>query len=118
MSSPTFEQRPWGRFWVLADAAECKVKRLEVDPSQRLSYQRHAQRREHWLVVTGVATITLDDVEHTRRVGESIDIAQGAWHRLANRGVELLTVIEVQLGEYFGEDDIERRSDDYGRANG
>jgi mannose-6-phosphate isomerase-like protein (cupin superfamily) len=118
MPSPSFEQRPWGRFWVLSDAADCKVKRLEVDPGQRLSYQRHAKRREHWLVVAGVATITLDDVEHTRGIGEAIDVPQRAWHRLANRGSEVLAVVEVQLGEYFGEDDIERRSDDYGRADG
>jgi mannose-6-phosphate isomerase len=116
MTNPEFEQRPWGRFWVLSDAADGKVKRLEVDPGQRLSYQRHAKRREHWLVVAGVASITLDDVEHTRRVGEAIDVPQGAWHRLANRGDVVLAVVEVQLGTYFGEDDIERRSDDYGRA--
>lgn len=116
MSSADFEARPWGRFWVLSDRPECKVKRLEVDPGQRLSYQRHSKRREHWVVVQGQASITLDDVEHTRGVGEAIDIPSGAWHRLANRGAELLAVVEVQLGSYFGEDDIERRSDDYGRV--
>jgi len=117
MGSPAFEERPWGRFWVLADDADCKVKRLAVDPGQRLSYQRHARRSEHWVVVHGVATITLDGVELTRRVGEAIDIPSGAWHRLANRGEAPLSVIEVQLGEYFGEDDIERRNDDYGRVS-
>lgn len=117
MSPADFEERPWGRFWVLSDAADCKVKRLEVDPGKRLSYQRHARRREHWMVVSGVAHVTLDDVEHRRGVGETIDIPRGAWHRLANRGAELLAVVEVQLGDYFGEDDIERKSDDFGRAN-
>jgi len=116
MNSPDFEQRPWGRYFVLADAADCKVKRLEVDAGKRLSYQRHARRCEHWFVVDGVATVTIDGVEQRRTRGESIDVPVGAWHRLANLGERTLVVVEVQLGDYFGEDDIERQSDDFGRV--
>jgi len=114
--SPTFERRPWGTFTVLADAADCKVKRLTVDPGQRLSYQRHQRRSEHWVVVVGRALVTLDGVDHRLEPGEAIDIPRGAAHRVTNAGTEELVFIEVQLGDYFGEDDIERLSDDYGRT--
>jgi mannose-6-phosphate isomerase len=113
--SPSFERRPWGTFTVLADADDCKVKRLTVDPGQRLSYQRHQRRSEHWVVVVGRALVTLDGVDHRLQPGDAIDIPQGAAHRVTNTDTEELAFIEVQLGEYFGEDDIERLSDDYGR---
>ena len=95
-----------------------KVKRLTVDPGQRLSYQLHHRRAEHWVVVEGEARITLDDVIHTLGPGQSIDIPKGARHRIENPaepGGARLTFVEVQQGDYFGEDDIVRFDDDYGR---
>jgi mannose-6-phosphate isomerase-like protein (cupin superfamily) len=110
------EVRPWGSFTVLDDAATHKVKSLVVQPGHRLSYQRHERRSEHWFVVTGTATVTIDDHEQQLERGQYVDIPARAWHRLENRGTDALTIIEVQHGSYFGEDDIERRSDDYGRV--
>ncbi|MCH7788821.1 MAG: phosphomannose isomerase type II C-terminal cupin domain [Acidobacteria bacterium] len=110
-----FDERPWGNYQVLADESDHKVKRITVHPSQRLSYQRHQQRSEHWFVTQGTATVTLDGDVIERGSGTSIDIPAGAAHRVANAGPENLVFIEVQLGTYFGEDDIERLEDDYGR---
>ncbi|MBA2495519.1 MAG: phosphomannose isomerase type II C-terminal cupin domain [Acidimicrobiia bacterium] len=110
------DERPWGSYTVLDDAPDHKVKRIEVLPGKRLSYQRHARRAEHWFVVSGTAEVTLDGDVVVLRPGEAIDIAQGAAHRVANPGEALLVFVEVQHGEYFGEDDIERLDDDYGRA--
>jgi mannose-6-phosphate isomerase-like protein (cupin superfamily) len=107
---------PWGHWEVLLDTPTYKVKRLTVWPGERLSYQKHFQREEHWTVVQGEALITLNDVELQRAAGEAIDIPREAWHRLANPGVSDLVVIEVQCGDYLGEDDIVRRQDNYGRA--
>jgi len=112
-----FDERPWGSFTVLDDElADHKVKRLVVAPGKRLSYQRHARRTEHWFVVSGTATVTLDGVEHEVPAGASIDIALGQAHRCENRGATPVVFIEVQRGTYFGEDDIERLEDDFGRA--
>ena len=86
-ASPTFDRRPWGTYAVLDDGDDCKVKRMTVDPGQRLSYQSHAHRAEHWVVVRGVATVTLDGTDHTVEPGRSIDIPLGAAHRVANHGV-------------------------------
>jgi mannose-6-phosphate isomerase len=116
-TSPTFEERPWGSFTVLVDADTHKVKTITVDPGQRLSYQKHARRAEHWFVVEGTATVTLDDVVHTVPTGGAIDIPTGAAHRMQNTGDQPLVFIEVQQGDYFGEDDIVRLQDDYGRSN-
>ena len=116
-SDPTFEARPWGSFTVLDDQATHKVKSLTVNPGHRLSYQQHARRSEHWFVVTGTATVTLDGREATIERGECIDIPLHSWHRMENRCAEPLVFIEVQQGDYFGEDDIVRASDDYGRVN-
>lgn len=107
---------PWGHWEVLLDTPTYKVKRLTVRPGERLSYQKHFQREEHWTVVQGEALITLNDVEIQRAAGEAIDIPREAWHRLANPGASDLVVIEVQCGDYLGEDDIVRRQDNYGRA--
>lgn len=85
-------------------------------PGQRLSLQRHQHRREHWFFVTGHAEVTLDEDLLVMSAGQAIDIAQGQWHRARNHGDSPLVFIEVQTGSYFGEDDIERRDDDYGRA--
>ena len=92
-----------------------KVKRIEVLPAKRLSYQKHARRAEHWMVVKGVGRVTLDDQEITVRTGETIDIAVGAAHRIENPGSELLVFIEIQRGDYLGEDDIVRLQDDFNR---
>jgi mannose-6-phosphate isomerase len=111
------EARPWGEFFVLSDEVTHKVKRIVVRPGQRLSYQKHARRSEHWFVVGGTATVTLDGVEHTVRPGEAIDIPVGTAHRVENRDGVDLVFVEVQHGSYFGEDDITRLDDDYGRVN-
>ena len=111
-----FDRRPWGNYTVLEEASSFKVKRIEVLPGKRLSYQKHSQRAEHWFVVEGTAKVTLDDKEITVRAGESIDIPIGAAHRVENPGDEDLIFIEVQRGNYLGEDDIVRLHDDYGRT--
>jgi mannose-6-phosphate isomerase-like protein (cupin superfamily) len=116
MSDPVSEARPWGTFTVLADATGHKVKSLTVHPGHRLSYQRHTRRAEHWFVVAGCATVTLDGADHVVDTGQHIDIPRAAWHRVENRGSVDLVIVEVQHGDYFGEDDIERAADDYGRA--
>jgi mannose-6-phosphate isomerase len=110
-----FDRRPWGSYTVLEEDRGFKVKRIEVLPGKRLSYQKHAQRAEHWFVVEGTAKVTLDDREITVRAGEAIDIPIGAAHRVENPGDENLVFIEVQRGSYLGEDDIVRLQDDYGR---
>lgn len=111
----TFETRPWGSFRVLADTPSYKAKSIVVLPGQKLSYQSHNKRAEHWTVVSGIATVTLDDKEHTLRAGEHIFIPLKAKHRIANPGNTPMEFVEVQTGSYFGEDDIVRYSDDYGR---
>jgi mannose-6-phosphate isomerase len=115
-NSPKFDQRPWGTFTVLDEGDDFKVKRIEVLPGKRLSYQKHAQRAEHWVVVRGIAKVTLDDRDVEIKSGEAIDIAIGAAHRVENPGDELLVFIEVQRGNYLGEDDIVRLQDDFGRT--
>ena len=91
-------------------------ERIEVLPGKRLSYQKHAQRAEHWIVVQGTAKVTLDDEEINVPAGEAIDIGVGSAHRVENADTELLVFIEVQRGAYLGEDDIVRLQDDFGRA--
>src|SRR5207302_10634702 len=115
-NSPKFDHRPWGTFTVLDEGEEFKVKRIEVLPGKRLSYQKHAQRAEHWVVVQGTAKVTLDDRDIVVTTGQAIDIAVGSAHRVENPGDELLIFIEVQRGSYLGEDDIVRLQDDFGRA--
>ena len=112
-----FDRRPWGSYTVLEEASSFKVKRIEVLPGKRLSYQKHSQRAEHWFVVEGTAKVTLDDNEITVHAGESIDIPIGSAHRVENPGDETLIFIEVQRGTYLGEDDIVRLQDDYGRTS-
>jgi mannose-6-phosphate isomerase len=113
---PKFDRRPWGTFQVLDDGDAFKVKRITVDPGQRLSYQYHDRRAEHWVVVEGTAVVTLDEVDHEVPAGRHIEIGKGVRHRVRNDGAAALTFIEVQTGDYFGEDDIVRLDDDYGRA--
>jgi len=115
-TSPTFDRRPWGTFTVLDEGEGFKVKRIEVLPGKRLSYQQHAQRAEHWVIVQGTAKVTLDGQDVIVNPGEAIDIAIGTAHRVENPGDELLVFIEVQRGNYLGEDDIVRLQDDFGRV--
>jgi len=110
-----YEERPWGSFTVLDEASGYKVKRIEVLPQKRLSYQKHKHRAEHWMVVGGVAKVTLDGKEITVPTGGVIDIPLEAAHRIENVGAEKLVFIEIQRGSYLGEDDIQRLQDDYGR---
>jgi mannose-1-phosphate guanylyltransferase/mannose-6-phosphate isomerase len=112
----SFETRPWGRFEILRDEAHYKTKKISVLPGQKLSYQSHKSRAEHWIIIKGEAEVTLNDKITELAKGESIYIPQGAKHRIANVGSQLMEFIEVQTGEYFGEDDITRYSDDYGRS--
>ena len=110
-------ERPWGKYYVLEDGENYKLKRIEVNAGHRLSYQYHHHRQEFWTVVQGEAVVVLDGVEHVVKYGESIFIPLGAKHRIENRSSELLVFIEVQTGTYFGEDDIIRLEDDYARGN-
>ena len=116
-NSPVFDRRPWGEFHVLDEAEGFKVKRIEVLPNKRLSYQKHAHRAEHWFVVRGTAKVTLNGEEILVKTGEAIDIPLGAAHRVENTEEETLVFIEVQRGDYLGEDDIERLQDDFGRTS-
>jgi mannose-6-phosphate isomerase len=114
--TPEFEERPWGSFTVLDEGENYKVKRIEVSPGKRLSYQRHTRRAEHWYVVRGIAKVTLNGAEILLKKGEAVDIGIGDAHRVENPSSdELLAFVEVQTGDYFGEDDIERLDDDFGR---
>jgi len=107
--------RPWGSYTVLENGDRYRVKRLTLLPGRRLSLQRHYNRSEHWVVVRGTARIIMDGEERVLRPGESTFIPIGSVHRLENPGKIDLEVIEVQIGEYLGEDDIERLEDDYKR---
>ena len=118
MSEQEYSERPWGNYTVLSDdAPDHKVKRLVVHPGKRLSYQRHAQRAEHWFIVSGTATVTLDGAVTEVPAGGSIDIPLEGAHRIANEGTTDVVLIEVQRGSYFGEDDIVRLEDDFGRVD-
>lgn len=110
------DHRPWGFYEVLSDKPDHKVKRITVYPAKRLSLQRHQKRSEHWHIINGNAVVTLDTEEVRLKEGDSIDIPLGVAHRIANEGNENVVFIEVQRGEYFGEDDIERLEDDFGRV--
>jgi mannose-6-phosphate isomerase len=111
-----YDERPWGNYTVLDEGEGYKVKRIEVLPGKRLSYQKHAHRGEHWMMVQGEGVVTLDGRDIRVPTGETIDIPQGAAHRIANAGAETLIFIEIQRGDYLGEDDIVRLQDDFGRA--
>jgi mannose-6-phosphate isomerase len=108
-TSPLYDERPWGSFTVLDEGENFKVKRIEVLPGKRLSYQKHAQRAEHWMVVSGAGLVTLNDEEINVAAGETIDVPIGAKHRVENPGAEKLIFIEIQRGAYLF-------SDDFGRA--
>ena len=110
------DERPWGSYTVLGEDATHKVKRIMVAPGMRLSYQVHRQRSEHWFVVQGRGVATLDGVHIEVGPNVTIDVPAGVAHRIENVGHDDLVFIEVQHGAYFGEDDIVRLEDDFGRV--
>ena len=110
------DHRPWGYYTVLAEETDHKVKRIVVYPGKRLSLQKHQKRAEHWYVLSGEGIVTLDGQRLNKKCGDSVDIRCGSAHRIENPGYVDLSFIEVQTGRYFGEDDIERLEDDYGRS--
>ena len=108
-------ERPWGRYEVLQEGGTYKVKSIHVSPGKRLSYQRHQKRSEHWYITDGTGEVKLDgEIQKVSR-GSTVEIPQGMLHRISNTGSNELIFIEVQTGSYFGEDDIERVEDDFGR---
>ena len=109
-------ERPWGSYLVLDEDTSYKIKRIEVKPGERLSLQMHHHRSEHWIVVSGTALVTCGDQQKVVNVNESTFIPIGQNHRLENPGKIALVIIEVQSGEYLGEDDIVRFDDDYDRC--
>ena len=108
--------RPWGSYTTMDESQRSKIKNITVMPGKKLSLQRHNHRSEHWVVVKGMAWINVDSKEFYLRQGESTFIKAGIQHRLSNPGTIPLEIIEVQLGDYVGEDDIERLEDDFGRV--
>lgn len=110
------EERPWGTFYVIHDQKKYKIKRLEINPGKRLSYQYHLKRSETWVIIKGTPTIVLDDQVKKYYEGETMVIKQGVRHRIENNSEEIIIIIEVQTGSYFGEDDIIRIKDDYNRT--
>jgi mannose-6-phosphate isomerase len=110
------ELRPWGSFTTLEEGRGYKIKRIEVKPGHRLSLQMHHHRSEHWIVVSGTAKVTCGDQEKLLFSNQSTYVPACTNHRLENPGVIPLILIEVQNGEYLGEDDIVRFQDDYSRA--
>lgn len=109
------DERPWGRYKVIEERPGFKVKVLEVRPGARLSLQRHDHRGEHWVVVQGTADVVCGDRELQLQAGEHIHIPPQTNHRLGNSADQPLALVEVQLGDYLGEDDIVRLDDDYQR---
>jgi len=116
------EVRPWGQFQILFESPITKVKHITVNPAAdshpdgtRLSLQSHEKREEHWIIIKGEAEVTVDEDIRTYTAGQVIMIPKGAKHRIANKSKEPVEFIEVQLGNYFGEDDIVRYQDDYNR---
>lgn len=109
--------RPWGTYTVLEDTSGYKIKRIEVKPGKRLSLQKHFHRNEHWIILNGTATVTVGEKSYLVQPNESTYIKAGEVHRLANLGKIPLIMIEAQVGEYTGEDDIVRIEDDYDRGD-
>ena len=108
-------ERPWGRYEVLQESPTFKVKTIHVNPGMRLSYQRHQKRAEHWFVATGTGEVTIEGITSPVSPGSTVDIGVNQLHRISNTGSTELIFVEVQTGTYFGEDDIERVEDDFGR---
>ncbi len=111
-----FSQRPWGTYQVLHTSSSSQVKEIHVRAGARLSYQVHEKRAEHWYITQGPALVTIDGVTKNLHTGDAVDIAVGVAHRIAAPETNSVTFIEVQTGTYFGEDDIIRLDDDFGRS--
>ena len=109
------EKRPWGKFFVIEEHRDYKIKRIEVEPGNRLSYQYHKFRSEVWVIISGTGKVIIEDKVKSFKKGDIIKISKGSKHRIINDGKEQVVFIEVQTGTYFGEDDIVRISDDYNR---
>ena len=108
--------RPWGHYDVLYGGDDFKAKTITVKPGKRLSYQKHARRSEHWFIVKGTGAVVLDGHSSVVTAGSAVDVPVGVPHRISNTGLEDLVFVEVQHGDYFGEDDIVRLEDDFGRS--
>ena len=108
--------RPWGNYTVISESKRCKIKRIEVSLGQRLSLQMHHHRSEHWIVISGTAKVTCGGQELVLSINQSTFVPALTEHRLENIGKIPLVLIEVQTGEYLGEDDIVRLADDYQRV--
>ena len=116
MSVTTGYIKPWGSYSITLESSKCKVKTVEVEPKHRLSYQYHTKRDENWVIIQGIAKVTIDGKIEYLKAGNQTTIKRLQKHRVENVGKELLIFIEVQTGEYFGEDDIVRIEDDYDRV--
>lgn len=112
----TTEVRPWGGYTILLDTDYCKVKKLFLNPKKRFSLQLHHKRTETWTVVKGKLEITVGNKKRIYTYGETVSVPVGTKHRIENIGNEIAEIIEVQTGTYFGEDDIVRFEDDFGRV--
>jgi mannose-1-phosphate guanylyltransferase len=117
MKNENLFERPWGTYFNALEEPGFKIKKIVVKPDSRLSLQSHVHRSEHWVVVQGSALITLDEKEIKMERDQYIYIPKGSIHRLQNLGQEDLILVEVQLGNYLGEDDIKRYQDDYNRLS-
>jgi mannose-6-phosphate isomerase-like protein (cupin superfamily) len=111
----TTENRPWGNYTVLLDDNDCKVKTIIIKPGESPSYQYHFKRKEHWIIIQGSGILILNDIERIVNAGDCIFVDKLEKHKIINNGQVDLKFIEVQTGEYFGEDDIVRLEDKYGR---
>ncbi len=111
-----YEDRPWGRFEILKDESHFKSKVIRVNAQSQISYQSHARREEHWIITRGQGEVILNDQVIPVKIGTHVHIPLGAKHRIRNPNKETLEFVEVQLGDYFGEDDIVRYQDDYQRT--
>lgn len=116
LRKPPKNHRPWGYYQILSDMPDHKVKRIVVYPGQRLSYQRHFHRSEHWYMIQGYASATKNGIGYALSPGQAIDLPVEYWHRISNQGEENLVFIEIQTGDNFSDNDIERAEDDYGRV--
>lgn len=112
------EKRPWGSYEILTSGPGFQTKRLTVSTDSRLSLQWHRHRDETWVVARGTARVTVGEEQHTLGRGQSMFVPRNVHHRIENiSSVEPLEIIEIQTGEYLGEDDIVRVEDDYGRTD-
>lgn len=115
-TNQTLEIRPWGGYIILVDEEKCKVKKLILNPKKRFSLQYHHKRTETWTIVKGKLEITIGDKKEIYSYGDTLIVPVGTKHRIENVGDEPAELIEVQTGTYFGEDDIVRLEDDFGRV--